>query len=157
MEDYSDIVNLVSDVYSGEVLMVRAADPPVEGHESEWEVVRWDPADPYTEDVWKPTRWRSKEFQFQYKENFSAYSIYWDHDRFTPCPDCTHIIPGTDDVWFTVYANRQVIYDQKVPRNGAPVRLPSGYKADIWQFEVRARAPVYSVHVASTVKELKSV
>ena len=56
-----------------------------------------------------------------------------------------------------VFADRRVVYDQQVPRNGRAVRLPSGFKADIWQFELRGRAPIYSLHVASTMKELKGV
>ena len=66
-------------------------------------------------------------------------------------------MPTTEKVRFKVFADRTLVYDQVVPRNGRPVRLPSGFKADIWQFEIRARAPVYSLHVASTVKELRNV
>jgi hypothetical protein len=33
--------------------------------------------------------------------------------------------------------------------------MPSGFKADVWQFEIKSRAPVYTLHVASTVKELR--
>ena len=65
-------------------------------------------------------------------------------------------MPTTERVRFRVYAGRNVIYDQVVPKNGRPVRLPAGFKSDIWQFEIRARAPIYSLHVSSTVKELRS-
>ena len=66
-------------------------------------------------------------------------------------------MPTTEKVRFKVYADRRIVYDQPVPENGRALRLPSGFKADIWQFELRGRAPIYSLHVASTMKELKQV
>ena len=104
-----------------------------------------------------PVRWRSKEFQFLYRENFGAYAIYWDDSRYSNFNWGTSIMPTTERVRFIVYADRRKVYDEVVQRNGRPVRLPSGFKADIWQFEIKARAPVYSLHVASTAKELKGV
>jgi len=103
-----------------------------------------------------PTKWVSKEFQFPYEENFGAYSIYWDDARYSNVNYATDILPTTEKVRFKVYADRRLIYDQPVPANGKALRLPSGYKADIWQFELRGRAPIYSLHVASTMKELKA-
>ena len=66
-------------------------------------------------------------------------------------------MPVDEKVRFKIFADRRVVYDEEVPKNGRPVRLPSGFKADIWQFEIRARAPVYTLHVGATTKELKGV
>jgi hypothetical protein len=101
-----------------------------------------------------PVRWRSKEYQIEKQKNLGAYAIYWDDARYIPNDFSEDILPSDEKVRFRVWADRIKIYDEEVPVNGSPVRLPSGFKADIWQFEVCARAPVYAVHVASTVKEL---
>ena len=138
--NFDTIDNIHSDVWSGEVFIIDKA-----------VIKRWDPPN----DELMAVLWRSKEFQFPYNENFSAYSIYWDDARFAPNNVDTDIIAQNVPCRFRVWADRRLVYDQPVPRNGLGVRLPSGFKADIWQFEVRARAPVYSVHVASTMKELR--
>ena len=142
LSDFDGCVNLNNDFWSGEVFFLEAG-----------LIKRWDAP---TNNL-MPIQWRSKEFQFPYEENFGAYAIHWDDARYSNFDWGTDIMPTTEKVRFRVFANRQMVYDQLVPRNGRPMRLPSGFKTDIWQFEIRARAPVYSLHVASTVKELRSV
>lgn len=140
--DLEAMTGINMDFWSGEVFLLR-----------EGEILRWDTPS----DELMPILWKSKEFQFPYDENFGAYSIYWDPLRFSDDPWGAGVLPVDEQVRFKVYADRKKVYDQKVPRNGEPVRLPSGFKADVWQFEIRARAPVYSMHVASTMKELRNV
>jgi hypothetical protein len=142
LSDFDTCVNLNVDFWSGSVFFLRAG-----------LIMRWDPP---TLNL-MPVQWKSKEFQFPYPENFGAYSIYWDEARYSSFNWGTSIMPTTEHVRFIAYANRLKVYDQLVPRNGKPQRLPSGFKSDIWQFEIRARAPVYSMHVASTMKELRNV
>lgn len=138
--EFDLVENVHTDVWSGEVFVLAPG-----------KLYRWDPP---TNDLW-PVLWKSKEYQFPYQENFSAYSLYWDQTRYASNSEGTDIIAANEVVRLRVIADRRIVYDEAVPRNGRPVRLPSGYKADIWQFEIRARAPVYSLHIASTVKELK--
>jgi hypothetical protein len=142
LSDFGTCVNLNLDFWSGEVFWLAAG-----------MVKRWD----VPSNNLMPVQWRSKEFQFPYQENFGCYAIYWDEARFSSFNWGTGIMPTTEHVRFKVYADRKVVYDQIVQRNGRPLRLPSGFKADIWQFEIKARAPVYSMHVASTMKELRTV
>jgi hypothetical protein len=142
LSDFANIVAINVDFWSGEVFPLKAG-----------MIQRWDPP---TDDL-MPVQWLSKEFQYQYQENFAAYSIYWDETRYSSNPYGTPVLPVAERVHFKVYADRRLVYDQMVPKNGRGVRLGSGFKADIWQFEIRARAPVYSLHVASTMKELKGV
>ena len=141
LTDCEDVRNFCNDYWSGEVFQIM-----------EGQLLRWD----VPSDDLMPVQWKSKEFQFPYQENFGAYAIYWDDDRFSNYPFGVSVLPVDQKVRFKVYADRRVVYDQLVPKNGRPIRLPAGFKADIWQFEIRARAPVYSMHVASTVKELRS-
>jgi hypothetical protein len=140
--EFSDIVAVNLDFWSGEAFLLKAG-----------LVQRWDP--PTNELM--PVVWRSKEFQYPFDENFGAYAIHWDDARYSSFNYGTSVMPTTEKVRFRVYANRQLVYDQAVPKNGHGVRLGSGFKSQIWQFEIRARAPVYSMHVASTMKELKVV
>ena len=142
MSDFENVVALNSDFWSGELFLLEPG-----------MIKRWDPP---TDDL-MPVVWQSKEFQYQFKENFACYAIYWDDARYSNVNYAAAILPTTTKVRLKVKADRQVIYDQIVPLNGRPIRLPSGFKSDVWQFEIRARAPVYSLHVASTVKELKAV
>jgi len=142
LTDFGDIANINVDFWSGEIFPIKVG-----------QVMRWDPP---TNDL-MATSWLSKEFQYPYEENFGAYAIYWDDDRYSNYNWGTSIMPTTERVRFIVYADRTVVYNEVVPANGEPIRLPSGFKTDIWQFEIRSRAPVYSLHVASTMKELKRV
>jgi hypothetical protein len=147
--NFEDIIGICVDFWSGDVLLLR-----------DGEVLRWDPPPPAAPapQPLMPVRWLSKEFQYDFEENFGAYAIYWDDSRYSDDPwGDPDIMPVTEHVRFAAYANHRKVYDEVVPRNGRPVRLPSGFKADIWQFEIRARAPVYSLHVGATVKELRNV
>ena len=144
LTDCQDVRNFNVDFWSGEVFVL------LEGM-----IQRWDPPPVSTPEPLMPVVWKSKEYQYPYQENFGAYAIYWDDARYSNVNYGTGVMPTTEKVRFRAYANRVLVYDQVVPKNGRPVRLPAKFKADIWQFEIRARAPVYSLHVASTVKELR--
>lgn len=143
LSEFDDVVSVDVDRWSGECFLIEGGEilrysPPVEGQQ-------W------------PVRWKSKEFQLPQEVNFGCYSIYWDAARFYDSAIGTDILAHDAQVRFRVWAGRQLIYDQTVPKNGKGVRLPSGFKSDIWQFEIRARAPVYSLHVAQTMRELKQL
>ena len=145
--DFGDVLNFDVDFWSGEVFLIKSG-----------QIYQWDPPpDPPDDMTFMPVRWKSKEFQFPYPENFGAYAIHWDDDRYSDDPWASGVLPVGEKVRFTVYADRRKAYEQTVAKNGKPIRLPSGFKADIWQFEIRARVPVYSLHVASTMKELRAV
>lgn len=142
ISEFDTVVALNADVWSGEVFLLDNA-----------KIFRWSaPSEGLL-----PVLWQSKEYQLPYKENFGCYAIYWDQDRYSNNAFGTDIIASNQVVRFKAIANRVVVYDEQVPANGRPIRLPSGFKSDIWQFEIRARAPVYSLHIAGTMKELRSV
>lgn len=146
LSDFEDLENLNIDFFSGEVFLIKSG-----------EIFQWDPPPSTTPEPLMPTRWRSKEFQHTFQENFTAYAIHWDAARYSNVAYGEDVLDTDEQVRFRVWADRVLRYDQEVPLNGRPVRLPSGFKAEIWQFEIAARAPVYSLHIASTMKELKQV
>ena len=148
---------LFPDVWSGDVLIVQ----PAEGGGFPW-IKRWDPPivtlpGGLPSDNFLPLRWKSKEFTTPKQTNFAAYSIYWDDDRFYPNDINPDVIPVDQKVRFKVWASRRLVYDQEVQRNGRPIRLPSGYKSDVWQFEVRSRVPIYTIHISTSERELAGV
>jgi hypothetical protein len=133
--------NAQGDVWSGEIFIVRNN-----------EVQHYDPQTTQ----FLPYRWKSKEFTYPFKNNFAVYELFWDPDRAdltsTDAPDiCPVGVPAHVKVW----ADRVLVYDEDVPTNQDAIRLPSGFKALAWQFEISGRAPVYAFHVASTLKELR--
>lgn len=60
------------------------------------------------------------------------------------------------DLRMRIWAGRQLVFDQQVPRMQI-VRLPSGFKSDLWQVEIISRVPVMQVTMAETMKDLRLV
>lgn len=56
----------------------------------------------------------------------------------------------------SIYANRKLIYQEAVAPN-RQVRLPSGFRASVWQVSIISRVPVYSIQLATTGRELSDV
>jgi hypothetical protein len=56
-----------------------------------------------------------------------------------------------------VYADGKLVYTQELRKSGELWRLPSGFMAEFWQYEVESRLKVFNVQSASSVKELGSV
>jgi hypothetical protein len=143
LSEFDNAVQVQQDIWSAEVFTIRSN-----------QVNRHDPPS----NGFLPYRWKSKEFQYLYDENFGAYAMFWDQDRFDDTStDATDILAAHVPIHLKVWADRRLVYDQHVPttKNGHAVRLPSGFKASIWQFEISGRAPAYALHVASTIKELR--
>lgn len=63
------------------------------------------------------------------------------------------------DQWgiFKAYADGVLVMVRELRRSGTQFRLPSGFKADFWQFEVEARVQVDVIQVATSSKELAGV
>jgi hypothetical protein len=134
-----DAVNVVTDARSGEVLVIS------EDVVYEWEGPEEDRSN------WL---WRSKEFQIPNPTNMGVAMVH-----LTPF---TGAIPGggpaiaADKVLLTVFAGGVQRFQAQVG-NREQVRLPSGFKSDLWQFEVEGYAEVHSVALANTPAELTGV
>jgi hypothetical protein len=59
-------------------------------------------------------------------------------------------------VRFTMYADGEIVFDTIVQNEGM-VRLPIGFKRDVYQFEMVSNTEVFSASIAETGKELASV
>lgn len=74
----------------------------------------------------------------------------------SPIYTIAHLITSISAVRFTMYADREIVFDTIV-QNQNMVRLPTGFKRDVYQFELVSNTEVYSVSVAQTGKELASL
>jgi hypothetical protein len=96
--------------------------------------------------------WRSKELQSAYPANFAAGEVFYD-----PYAGEIPLAPGDEVGRIRVWADRRLVYDQPFRATNATFRLPSGFRAEVWQVEVEARVRVHAVHMATTVAELRGV
>jgi hypothetical protein len=47
------------------------------------------------------------------------------------------------------------VYDEDIEASGREIKLPSGFKSDVWQFEFSGNAQLQSFMIASTAQELR--
>lgn len=146
----SPITNIMTDVWSGEIFVIQNG------------MVQWlDISD--TQQTKGSFIWRSKIFQTPKKDNFNVAKIFFD------------VLPGTvslnpvevfgspqtlqADQWglFRAYADGDLVMTRELRVSGEQFRLPSGFKADFWQFEVEARVQLSSMQVATSAAELAAI
>lgn len=141
--DPSEVFNLMQDEYNGETMILR---------DGVVYLVDLRSLQPYA-----PYRWRSKIFTMPYLQNLGAAKVYWTPPE-TPAPT----VPS----YFRVFAgdHAQAIasglplrFEQQMTASGQMFRLPSGYKALYYQFEVEGEVIVNAIHCAQTAKELRLV
>lgn len=56
-----------------------------------------------------------------------------------------------------LYADGRLVATRYMTQSGEQWRLPSGFKAQFWQIEFEANVKIYSVQMATSAKELRSV
>ena len=143
-----EILNLITDIFNSEVMTVRktGADNPVVYL-----------VDLRSEKKQAKYRWRSKMFKTDYLSNLGAAKVYW-----TPALGT----PPVGDTVFRLYAGADspqiedglpLRFEQKMTQSGQMFRLPSGFKALYWQFEVEGYAFIDAIHAASSPRELRGV
>jgi hypothetical protein len=126
-----------------------------------------------------PYDWLSKIYQNNAKKNYAAYKVFFQVPPGVAAPGDRFEADPTDPGWATlgptqylivkVYADigvdannnpdgSMVLVDCKeVQRSGELLRLPSGFKAEQWQFELIGRVNVSNLQVATSAKELANV
>lgn len=110
----------------------------------------------------EPYRWRSKPFEMPFKDNLGALRIFFTEIEgfaLNPAPNISLVQTLQPDQYglVRVYADGRHVFTREIRTPGEIMRLPSGFKADYWQFEVEARVLVREVEIASSVKELRRV
>ena len=56
-----------------------------------------------------------------------------------------------------MWADDNLVYDEALFLSGRQIRLPSGFKAEWWQFEIVGQVNCISVHMGVDAKDLAQV
>lgn len=143
------LTNVMTDVWSGEVFVI------VNG------TVMWlDISD--TQQQREAYIWRSKIFQAGQKKNFQAAKIFFTVPPNTPALDpvettgLVQTLQSDQYGLFRVYADGELVMTRELRRSGEQFRLPSGFKADFWQFEIEARVQLDNMQMATSPTELQA-
>lgn len=138
--------NCFADVWTGEVFVMRNG------------VVYWLDLDPSRSK--EPYIWRSKILETPTMENFGAmriwFNTYADSPTLNPVQNTNLVQTLADDQWGLVrfYADDRLVFTRELRKSGELFRLPSGFKAYIWQVEIEARVKVYIIELGESAKEL---
>jgi hypothetical protein len=128
-------------------------------------VYRWD--SPNTDSL--VYRWRSKKFYTPAPVSLGACQICAEPAIATPptpgaAPpldngDSSLVLPDDTNAVFRLYAgsDQTLILTRKLDKPTDIFRLPGGFKAFDWQFEIVSRVAIHSIELASTMRELKGV
>lgn len=144
------ITNVMTDVWSNEVFLIQNGE------------VQWlDISD--VAQTRGPYLWRSKIFQTTKKDNFNVAKVFFTVPNNTVALNPIEVFgleqEFQEDQWglFRAYADGLLVMTRELRISGEQFRLPSGFKADFWQFEVEARVQVDVIQVATSSKELAGV
>jgi hypothetical protein len=110
-------------------------------------------------------RWTSKWFYLPAPGSLGAVQLTVDPSVSSTLPalptfDTTNptvSLPSGINAQFTMYADDMQVMKRDLTGEQDIFRLPSGFKAFKWYFEIVSRVPVYEVQIATTMKELRSV
>lgn len=152
LNTFSDATCIWNDEFSGDAYII-----------ADKKVYRWDSpdTDPLT------YRWRSKRFFSPVPVSLGACQIAIDPAVLDEPPDddpppldngdTTLELPEGVNAVFRLYAGSDdvLITTRSLTKPLELFRIPGGFKAFDWQFEVVSRVKIHSVELASTMKELK--
>jgi hypothetical protein len=130
----SPTFNVMTDVWTGETLVLRS------GKVFHVDRREYQPRQSY--------RWQSKIIQLPYPDNYGAGKVFFN----IPLGGKPY-----DGTVLRVYADGVLRATQPVTRSGQQFRLPSGFKADFYQFELEGQLMIYNVQIAGTPRELRQV
>jgi len=91
-----------------------------------------------------------------------VYNLLWDAREIkqpiggSPLFDIAALSSQESTVRLIVYARQEVVLDTIIT-DEKTIRVPSGFKSDLWQFELIGNTTVYSVQIATSPKELARV
>jgi hypothetical protein len=125
----------------------------------------------------QPYDWLSKKYQEIAKKNYSAMRIFFTVPPNTPAQNPNpNIQPAYDPSWQTLQdgqwgivkvwadpddgthsGNMVLVMARELRKSGQVMRIPDGFKAENWQFEVLGRVLISNIQVATSVQELGQV
>lgn len=150
MSSEDPVSNIFMDAWSGEVFVIK-------GNKTMW----LDISD--TQQRRGPFVWRSKIFQPSIMKNFQAMKVYFNvlpnTPALNPVPDTALVQSLKADQWGLVrlYADGRHVFTRELRKSGEQFRLPSGFRADFWQWEIEARVEIDNIQAATSPTELRTV
>lgn len=157
-----NVLNVLTDPWTGIGLVVANGG-----------VYYFDFADPAPAMI--PYTWRSKIYQQNNKRNYEAMKVFLTVPTNTPAQradvletdltDPTWTGPLPSDMYgiLRTYAdvdgtgNMSLVSAREIRKSGGLMRLPDGFKAEQWQWEVSAQVVISNIQIATTAKELAGV
>lgn len=148
----SPVKNVVQDEATGNALIIAGG-----------KVYNWDAPNSTSQLSYI---WRSKVFQFPFKQQFIAAMIFFDvpstvtvtptsATRNTAQPQ--NFDPTKQYFVLRVYADNRLILTREVQKSGEIIQMPSGFKANFWQFEIEGQVAISNIQVATSIKELGAI
>lgn len=141
------VSNVLNDPWTGEVLIIKDGD------------VLWlDLAD-----IDQPKEsyiWRSKKFQSSKQRNLGVIQILFEvpagttDQALTRNTDAVQTLAVDQYGLVRVYADDELVMTRELWSDGEIMKIPSGFKAFVWQVEVEGRVSVKALRVASSAREL---
>jgi len=137
------------DPWSSEVFLVTAD-----------KVLRFDTHENSTRE---PYTWKSKVYHSPRFNNLGVMKVYFITPEGSPTqttfPNNSLVQTLADNQYglIRVYANDELVATREIRTSGEMMRLPSGFKAEYWQFEVTARVTLTDISIASSARELAGV
>lgn len=144
------VVNIQADAWSTELYIIRGG-----------QVLWLDIGD--TTQVKNSFIWRSKIYEPARKHNFQAAKIYFRVPTNTPTQNSVVTVGSPQTLQsgqyglFRVYADGNLVMTREIRTSGEQWRLPSGFKADFWQFEIESRVEILNLQVATSATELSGI
>jgi hypothetical protein len=108
-------------------------------------------------------KWQSKEFTLPKPTNFAAAKVIFSLPTgvvaLNPTPNDTleQSLAVDQYALFKAYADGRHVYTREIRISDKVFKLPSGFKATIWQFEIEGRIIIHTVEIATSAKELRQV
>ena len=140
--------NTITDNWTGEVFVMRDGK------------VHWiDISSDRTHGVYT---WKSKIFEMPNRRNLEAMRVWFSTFDDTPTLNPVAVVSPTtlnSDMYgiMRVYADGILKFSREIRTTGEMFRLPSGFRAQYWQFEIEGRVQINSVEIATAAKELGNV
>jgi len=144
------VINTIQDEYTGEVLLLYNGG-----------VYQWDTP---SQTVFSSYTWRSKVFQFPYKRQFVGAKVFFN------IPSSVTITLGARNTSQTqafdptsqyllmrVFADGREVLVREVQTSGEQILFPSGFKADMWQFQFEGQVELLNFQAATSIKELQGI
>jgi hypothetical protein len=143
--------NVMVDIWSGELFIMRNGQ------------VLW--LDLSSNEIAGPYLWTSKEFQLTERKNIAAFKVWFDptvnDPNFTLAgnrnTDLVQTLQPNQYGLVRVFADGNLVVTRELRTSGELMRVPAGFKAEYWQFQIEARVKVSSIEAASSVRELAQI